>query len=343
MASQLDHSVGIGAETTYGTAVTPTRWYEWSPDSTLSWDPQYIQGGGLRVGTFLDRGQRRRNGYGRGELTIRAQLTSRTFGLLLRAAMGAGTSTLVSGATYQQLFTFGTVGASLPPLTIQCGIVDSNGTVRPHTFAGCVAMSWALEIPDDGGPAMVEVTFDARTLDTVTAITAPVMPTQTATSPVDFRSRDITGFTLGGSLTMPTANALATGGTAAAYFRSLRIKVDNNLATDRTVMGNRLIPTAGRRSATISATAEYTDTVLTDAFISQSDLPLSATFAGPETLSTGTATLQIAASAMKINSGPVPTPTDGTPVQFDFEGQILDNGSGAQALAVVLRTADTAL
>lgn len=343
MASQLDHSVGIGVESTYGIAVTPTRWYEWSPDSSLSWDPQFIQGGGLRVGTFLDRSQRRRNGYGRGELTIRAQITSKTFGILLQAALGAATSTMVSGSTYQQLAVFGTSGASLPPLTIQAGIVDSNGVVRPHTFAGCVCMSWSLEIPDDGGPAMFEAVFDARTLDTLTALTVPVMPTQTATSPVDFRSRDLTSFTLGGTLTMPTTTALATGGTAAAYFRSLRVEVDNNLAIDRTVMGGRLIPTAGRRSATVSATAEYTDTVLTQAFINQTPLALSATFAGPETLSTGSATLQVAAPTVMINSGPVPTPTDGTPVQFDFEGQILDNGTGAQALAIVLRTADTAL
>lgn len=340
MASTLDHSVGIAAESTYGTSVTPTRWIQWMPDSSLMWDPQFIQGGGLRVGTFVDRSARRRNGYGRGEITIRAELTSKTFGLLLRSALGTGTSTLVSGSTYQQLFTAGQTGSSLPSLTIQAGIVDSAGTVRPHTFAGCVCMSWSLDTPEDGGPTIFEATYDARTLDTATSLTTPVMPADTAS---DFRARDVSAVTVGGTLTVPSTTVLASGGTAATYFRNLRIECDNALDVDRTVMGARQQPTVGKRDIKLSATAEFSDTVLRDAFINQTATAISATFTSSESLSTGVAQYQIAVPVVKINSGPVPTPTDGTSVTFDFEGQVLDDGVATSALYVALRTADTAL
>ncbi len=344
MASLLDHSIGIGVESTYGTAVTPTRWYEWSPDSTTDWDPQWVQGGGLRVGTYVSRAARRRNGYGRGTVKLKCEITSKYFGILLRACLGTGVSTVTGTAlTYQQLFTTVQTGSTLPSLTIQTGIVDATGTVRPQTFAGCVCMKWSIEIPDDGGPAMLEAEFDCRSLDTTTGITTPVMPTQSATSPVDFRSSDCLGVTVGGVLVVPTTIALATGGTAAEYLRSFKVECDNSLDIERTVMGARQQPTVGLRSITVSGTAEYNDTVLTAAYLAQTSFALSAIFGGEEALSLSTASMSFAIPAVMINSGPVPTPTDGKAVAFDFEGQVLDNGIAASPLYLVLRTADSAL
>ena len=132
MAAIDDVSVGFGVESTYGTAVTPTRWLEFT-DEALTYTPNKVQGEGLRVGSYVARSNKRVTTTYDGGGVVTHETISKGMGLLLQAAFGTGTSTLVSGTTYQQLFTLGT---SPSPLTIQKGVVagDAGGTrvLRPE-------------------------------------------------------------------------------------------------------------------------------------------------------------------------------------------------------------------
>lgn len=341
MSTTLDHSVGIGLESAFGTQVAPTRWYEVLPDSEVEFDPEPKQGQGLRVGSIVNRSGRRRAGLGMGTATVQVEVLTQGMGLLWSACLPSYVSNLVAGTTFQQLGSLSQSTPFLPSFTLQFGIVDASGTSRPHTFAGCTVSSWTLTFPapDSDDPVVLEVEFDLRRApDTSTALTTPVMPGAGATI---YLPRDVASVTYAGSLTVPTTTALATGGTAIAYARSVEIACDNNLG-QRPNLSAYAQPTAGKREVTISADLEFAAVAVRDAYFAQTINAFSITATTPEALSTGFAQLQVAAPATAINEGGQPTLADGeTVVQEGVELEVLHNVT-ALPLYVATRTADNA-
>jgi hypothetical protein len=343
MSSVLDHTVGMGVESTFGTAAVETRWFEVLPDSTVDWDNENKQGAGLRVSSIVPRTGRRRSGLGSGTITIKCELYSKGFGLLLSACLPTSVSTLVSGTTYQQLHTLVQTGISMGSRTLQVGIVDTSGVSRPHRFTGCTVSKWTLDVPapDSDDAVTLEVEFDCRRVpDTATALTAPVMPA----TPTIYLPKDMASITYGGAVTVPTATALATGGTAVAYWRGIKIECDNNLGQRPNQPSVYAQPSAGLREPTITADIEYADAVMRDAFLAQTSNPFSFTLTTPEALSTGFATFQFVAPAVQINAGAMPTWSDGEVAVFEgLEMAVTDLLVAGSPLYVAVRTSDAAL
>lgn len=343
MSSVLDHSVGMGVESTFGTAAVETRWFEVLASSTVDFDDENKQGMGLRVASIVPRSARRRQGLGSGTMTLKAELGTKGFGVLWQACLPADTSTLVSGTTFQQNATLVQSGISLGSRTIQVGIIDTTGTSKPHRYTGCTVSKYTLDIPspDSDSPVTLEVVFDLRRVpDTATALTAPVMPAAGMTL---YLPRDVASVTYGGAVTVPTSVLLATGGTAVTYWRSIKLECDNALS-QRPNLSAYAQPASGLKQPTITIDAEFADTVLRDAYLAGTENPFSVTLTTPEALSTGFAQLQIVASATKVNSGGIPTFSDGTvTVLSGLELGVLDGLVAASPLYVVTRTADNAL
>jgi hypothetical protein len=222
MASTQDCSLGIGIESTYKTGVTPTRWFEYI-DESINWDKSIKQGVGLRVGGRVARSARRvvTSAQGTGDFTLEA--TSKGMGLLWQAALGSGASTLVSGSTYQQVFTLGDTPASF---TLQKGLPRADGTVDPYTFLGCMVSGWQFTFPNDD-IASLQVSVDAGDLTTATSYTAPSY----ASSPSLFHFAG--GSLSTGTLTAPTTTALASAATPLASVRGGSVSVNNNIRNDR--------------------------------------------------------------------------------------------------------------
>jgi hypothetical protein len=342
MSSVLDHTAGLSVESTFGTAAVETRWFEILASSTVDFDPEIKQGSGLRVGSIVPRSGRRRVGLGSGTMTLKCELYSKGFGLLLSLCMPTSVSTLVSGSTQQQLHTMVQSGIFLKSATIQVGVIDSTGTARPHRYTGCTVQKWTLDIPapDSEDAVTLEVVFDLRRVpDTATALTAPVMPA----TPTMFIPRDVASVTYGGSVTVPTTTALASGGTAVADWRAIKLEVDNALG-QRPNLSAYAQPSSGLKEPTISADIEFGSTTLRDAFYAQTVNPLTITLTSPETLSTGFASYQIVAPATMINAGANPTFSDGEVAMLEgVEFAVLDNLTAASPLYIVARTADAAL
>jgi hypothetical protein len=340
MAGSLDHQVGTVAETTYGTPVTVTRFHEILPDSTHSWDPRPVQGEGLRTGAQFARLGRRAAGTGRGAGELKVEATSKGQGTLLEWAMGNGTSTLVSGTTYQQLFTTAPPTSGLfPSRTIQYGVVeaDASGTPDPYTYSGCMCTGWELSV-EDGGLVQLSFSWDAYARATATALAAASYPTGLAV-PFHFAQGALV---IGGTLTAPTTTVLGSiaAGTTTANVRSLSLSVDNGMDVDRWVLGGRNQPRSGVREATLSLTTEYTGSTWRDYLVAQGAVPFLATFTSTESLSTGTAVLQICGTGV-VNAGADANPSTETPTE-EIELQLLTPSSG-YPLYAALRTADTAL
>jgi hypothetical protein len=337
MAATHDASVGLKVESTYGTPVTVDRWFEFV-DESLEYDKVTKQGAGIRVGSKVARSGRRVITQTSGSGDVSVELCSKGLGTLLTACMGTGASALVSGTTYQQLFTLST-GPTPPAYTVQKGIVDSAGTVNPHTFNGGVVESFEISA-GNGEIAMLKSSWSFRDMLTATSYATPSY----ASSPSLFHFAQ-GAVTLGGTVTAPTTTALASGGTSIATVRDFTLTVDNKLTADRFNYGGAgkmSAPTYGLREVKGKMTVEYDANTLRDAYMADTALAATLTFTSTEALSAGVAQFQIVLPEIKLN-GSIPKANGTDFVTVDVEFDVLDNLTATQPLWLVVRTADTAL
>jgi len=337
MALQSDLSIGFKKESTYGTKVTVDRFLEFLPDESLDYAYNVINGKGLKVGQAgVARSGRRVRTTSQGAGDIDFELVTKGMGTLFEALLGSGTSTLVSGTTYQQYFTLST----LPSLTIQKGLVlsDSGGTRDEYTFAGCTNSSFEVSVPN-GDYATVKTSWDIRAYDTSTAFAAPSYATASG------YHWGQAAVTVGGVVTVPTATALATGGTSVTNVRSFSLKVDHALSTDRFNMGAsglKAAPFAGVRAITGTIEMDHDATTMQAALAADTKLPITVTLTSSESLSAGNATFQIVLPDCRL-TGPLPKSNNGQVVTVAYNFEAYDDQTAAQPLWVCFRTSDSAL
>ena len=332
MPNFQDWSVGIAKESTFGTAVTPTRWLEFTEPKPLTIDRGIKQGAGLRPGSRVARAARRVKTIRQASGDITVEAFSKGLGLLLEACMGSGVSTVVTPPTYQQVHSLADV---LPSHTIQFGVPNSAGTIRPLTFSGCTVSAWELG-GAVGDIATLKTTWDARNWTTATAYTSPSYPTGGGLFTVENATINT------GTVTMPTATALGSAGTPLAGVKDFQIAMSNSLVNDRFFMNgggikDRQLP--GTRLPTVELNVEYQDNTLWDALEANSDLSLVINMVGP--LGIGSEVLQVVIPDLELDEGlPEGGPDAIASQAIKMVG--LDNLTQAP-ITIVTRTSDTAL
>lgn len=334
MATFQDSSVGFALETTYGTGVTPTRFLEFT-DENLQYNKTIKQGQGLRVGGRVARSGRRTVPASDVSGDVTMECLSKGQGLWWNLLMGAGTSTLVSASTYQQLFTLADV---MPSATVQVGRPRTDGTVDAFTFAGVICDSFDITF-NQADIVSVKATLDGRSVTTATAYAAPSY----ATGGSLFTFAGCTLQT--GTLTAPTSTALASGATPIANVRAGDIQVQHGLFKDRWLAGNGGLKSqslTGLRTISGTLTAEYSTGTLRDAILNETPMSLVATWVTTTALSTGVETLQVVLPEIKLD-GDLPTTNAGNLITHPVKFQGLDNLTAAQPIWVVTRTSDAAL
>lgn len=338
MPALSDASLGIANEATFKTYATPTRWPEvLDPEADVN--KSVKQGQGLRVGSRVDRSARRVVTSADASVKHKIELTSKGMGLFWESCLGVGTSTLVSGSTYQQLFTPAT-GTTVPSRTVQTGVVDATGAVNAVSYLGCMAASWDLELPNDD-IGILSINWDAADWTTAQAYAAPSY----ASLPYLFHFGAVSAITLGGTVTVPTTTALATGGTAATNIRSVKLSADNQAVRNRFNLnagGRKARQLVGDLKLTGELELEYVDNTVRDAFLNDTALSLSVTITTTEALSTGFSTFQLVLPEIKLN-GEIPKANGYDLPVLKVPFDVLDNLTAASPIYVVHRTADTAL
>lgn len=181
MSSGLFAQVGLAAESTYGTAVAVTRFYEFL-DESFEFTRGRMESAALRTGTRIMRS----DDWAAGEKSVAGalavELQTKGLGLLLKHCLGAvNTSQPDAGGAptvYEHLFTLG----ALPSATVQVGRPQTDGTVTPFTYTGCVVKDWELSV-DAKGIGQLKVNFVGQDelltedLDTAVYPTSPVLLT----------------------------------------------------------------------------------------------------------------------------------------------------------------------
>lgn len=123
---------GLAAETTWGTGVTPTKFFEvLSANQTV--DEGYMRRQGIRAGRRIQGppklGAKVVSGQARMELPNTGGAAT-----LWKLIMGAVNTT--GSGPYTHVFTTGAQTGSGKSATIQTGITDASGTVQPFTHTG---------------------------------------------------------------------------------------------------------------------------------------------------------------------------------------------------------------
>lgn len=340
MPASADCSVAWAKETTYGTFVTPTRSTEFLTES-LGWEKGVNEGKGMRVGSLVDRSSRRAMTSGQGSGDLDMLLASRGLGLLFEALMGNSASTLVSGTTYQQLHK---VSTSQGQLSVQKGVYRSGADViDPLSFTGCLVKSVEVDSPN-GEDVKVKWTFDIKDYSTATAYTAVtgLYPAATADEAFGFRHGTLS---VGGTLTAPTASALASStGAISSCIRSFNLKLERDLSNGGPCYGQggrKSKPTTKRFNISGSFTALYDTVSFRDAFLADTRLPLLFSLTGDQALSTGFTSYQFALPAIVLE-GELPSSNEGDEilVSHTFKGL---HDTTTEPVFVVARTADAAL
>jgi hypothetical protein len=337
----LDDIIGLGEEATYGTPVTVDRWYPHLDDDESTWDPRLRQGQGLHGGSgrISPLGSRNYPTAGQGAITLKAEIDSKQGGELFRAAFGFSTVTPVTGGSFQ-LFHPGLTGVYLPCYTIQHVKVRNDGTDYVETYIGCTVSKATIEQPEDD-VATIEVEFDALSFATDTAKATPSY----ATSPVLYDAYNVIGVGLGGTLTVPTTTAFATGLTAVDYFREYKVELDQQIDDEDWRLGAaRGRPIAGIPKISFSGKANFDAVTLPNALVAGTKLPWYCTYSTGITdeLTTGVSGgMQLVIPQMVLTKD-LPKVKAGERRVMDVSANITNNGTD-EDIYLAYRTTDVAL
>ncbi|WP_115790039.1 phage tail tube protein [Arthrobacter silvisoli] len=342
MTTQLDCSLGFKKETTYGTAVTVDRFAEFTEES-LAWNPTFAQGAGMRVGSRVARSKRRvlaKQSAG-GDFTV--EMVHKGLGPILEALFGTATSTAVPGqaGVFQQLFT-PTTTDPLPSYTIQKGIPTiGGGAATAMTFLGAVCSSGEFSATNSE-IVKLKTTWDAREVQPGIAYAAPSY----VVAPELFHFAQ-GAITIGGTQTVPTTTALASGGTVAAQVEEFTVSFDNKIDEGGFNLGGggkrSRKPVVGLAEVKGKVTAEYSDTVLRDAYLNQTPLALTLTFTSSLVIGTSAnPVLQIHIPDLRLE-GELPKAGGGSPVKQEIDFTVLDGLTAASPIYVALVTTDTTI
>ncbi len=334
-----DASIGFGKETTYGTPVVPNRHFEFVSES-LKHKKTTHQGKGLRVGSRVDRSNRRRTTQVSADGDITCEVTSRGMGAMLEAAFGAATSTMVETGCYQQVFT---LGDARPSYTLQKGLVavglDGTMSMQALTMPGSQVDSFEFDQKANDVPTL-KTTWQGREVLTSTAYTPPVYPA----SGTLFSFVDAT--LLMGTFQPATATALASVsassqvGTASSFSVAMKASLSDRFYFGG--QGRRATGTPGRPDLTVKVDVDFADLTFVNAILTDQPITLLATWStGVQLGATTTEILQVAVPCWKIDTD-TPVSNAGAIIKQSLSGKGLDDLTNT-SIQVVLRTADTAL
>jgi hypothetical protein len=228
----LDGQVGFVSETTWGTAVTVTRFPEINNES-MKKEVTWLEPAGLRVGTKAKRVSRivQSRTWVSGDVEL--DLVTLGMGLLVKHMLGSTitTTTLIAGSAYKQVHVPGDYKGL--GMTVQVGRPEPSGTVRAFTYAGCKVISWEFTVEDNAYPKL-KLTLDGKSETTATALaTASYLA---GASAWNFSQATLK---LGGTPSTSAGETTIAGGTTVATIvKNFSVSGTTPMATERFGLGN---------------------------------------------------------------------------------------------------------
>jgi hypothetical protein len=238
----LSAQLGIAQETTPGTPVTVTRFYEFDSE-TMQQEKKTVQGVGLRAGGLFERSSRRVIGSWGAKGNIVMDFPMHKAGLLLQQMMGSfGATATAQGASAAYLQTHAPGSLAGKTFTMQVGKPTSGGTVEPFTYPGCKVTDWQLDCKLN---EILKLTVGVDAWQELTtgnpqnyASAGPALATASYTSGEAFFHFAQGTIYNGGTLATSSGVTTLSSPTAAAKVSAASIKVTNPLDVNRFFIGS---------------------------------------------------------------------------------------------------------
>ena len=251
--SGLAAQIGIGVESTVGTAATPTRFYEFN-DESIAQTNERIESEGLRTGNRVLRSDRYASGQKAIEGSFSMDMTADNTAILFKHALGAVATagSYVHTCTMSDPFGLG--------LTIEVGRPGNDGTVRAFTYAGCKINTLDLSV-SVGELLSAEFGVIGTTAETIGTVTAASYAS----------SLELLHF---------AGAAITVAGTAYPC-KDFSLSVNNGLTGDRFVLGSQVAqqPIASSLAeVTGSLTAEFVNATAYNRVVNATHAAVVATF-----------------------------------------------------------------
>lgn len=200
IGSGLSGSVGYSAESVYGTYEAPTKFVEAAGKIGLKKVKNTKTSMGLAAGRQVPLASRRKLITKAGGGSFPIEVATKGMGVLLNTLIG-GTVTPVQQATtaaYLQTHSLtSTQDVAGKFLTLQAGVADTGGTVRPYTFLGSKILSAEFSCGID---EFLTCTFDVDSRDVVETETLAAPSYVAAATPFHFSQGTVKiGSTVGGA------------------------------------------------------------------------------------------------------------------------------------------------
>ena len=218
MSAITDQHISVGVESSFGTAVTPTRSYEATAD-TFTREVEYIESVGFRADMQTIRSDRHDTVSLGATGSIEMAVLNKGHGLIMQHLLGtsSGPTQQSSSAAYKSTFSTNDIGPA-GSYTIQANRADSGGTLRPFTYEGCTATGFNIT-QEVGSPLTMSIDFDAETEQTSTgsataaypASATPFIWTDAVIELNDSAVSSFTSFSLDGDLGMSTSRRFLKG------------------------------------------------------------------------------------------------------------------------------------
>lgn len=315
IGSGLGAQIGIATESTYGTFVAPTKFFEFTKES-LVLKKTTATSSGIAAGRLLALSSRRVVTQKEVSGGIDLEVPNKSFGLILQALMGTTVTPVQQAATTAYLQTHTLADNFGKSLTIQKGVPLTTGTVTDKSLLGCKVISaeFSCEV---GGMLMCSLEIDGKDSDETQTLAAASYSNM---SPFHF-----------GQMALKTGTYASE--TALDGVRKVSVKIERPAATDRFYANQSALKKEpilnDLTKITGSLEMDYVATTVDDLHTSDGATALVWEFIGPIIASTYAETFRIKLPAIKVDDAPptvegfdVIRPTFGFTALYDGTNQV---------------------
>jgi len=324
MAS-MDFQLGFGDESTYGTPVTGTRFFEYESESIEETEGR-TEGDPLRVGSGFVRNDRFTPYFAGGAGNVQLAALTKGFGYFLKHMMG---TVVTTGPAETTVYTHTGTEGDLKGKSFTCQVnrpFHPSGTSQAFTYEGGKITEWGLSNSVDGN-LLLDLSLDFEQVKDNTALWTPTYPT--------------------GMDNFSWAGGVISIGGSAYDVTEFAMTANNGMAVDRRQirgLTDKKEPTAHRREGTFSIKADFDSlTQRNRAHATTKAAALAqivATWTGPTLLGTTIyPTFQVTIPAARFDAWKGATEgTDG--IEQELSGVIRYDGTNSP-VTVAYKSADT--
>ena len=318
LGSGLAAQFGFVSETTYGTAVTVTKFVPLVSESIVEAIPR-IESAGIIAGKRVLHSDQWDPGIPAIAGDVGLELYQQGVGTLFRHMFGSVTSSTTGGVGTHTFSPGDLTGQSM---TVQVGRPQTNGVVTPFTYAGVKVASWEIGIVP-GENVTLGLSVVAKTSTTGTALATATYLTGGA-RPFRPQGQGAAGVSISG---------------ASACVRALTINGDNGLDTERRCVGQNSIDEpleASPRSYGGTATIEFSSTAQYQRFAQGGEYPITFSI-----LATSTAAISVSMNARFDGTTPGVSGPGLVLVDYPFKCVATSLTNDATAISMTLINAQT--